>query len=281
LQSPRFAKTYLVNIHKIAFPKGDDYKKQKWKEYPLSKGIPQSKPITCRNLSNTKFISEMAEKLSFDISRFLEFLSGYYKVNDNIKPIMLHYAMIYILDFFSRTWLKYGDNSSQGISLVPERPHSVIETEIQLSTNGIFPRAVDAFYLVDQSSLFSIDDKAGIGKIFDLDWEPSQQLRKIKYSEKPKIKLGDLIENYEYLQKLNESLVTKSNLILTGYAILFLLSSICRYRAADWFKVLKDRDLYPNFELLQHDFLYKWIPELSMQTILRQGLAETLPISKE
>jgi len=60
-------------------------------------------------------VNKQTDKLSFDISRFTEFLSGNAKVDDDIKPIMLHYTMIYFFDFFSRTWLKYGRARGHGI----------------------------------------------------------------------------------------------------------------------------------------------------------------------
>ena len=41
-----------------------------------------------------------------------------------------------------------------------------------------------------------------------------------------------------------------------------------RYRAEDWFMLCQDRDLSNRIELLNHDFISKWIPELLLQTSL-------------
>lgn len=46
-------------------------------------------------------------------------LAGYTMVHDDIKPVMLHYSMIYLLDFYARTWLKYGRNWGHGIKQIP------------------------------------------------------------------------------------------------------------------------------------------------------------------
>lgn len=100
LKSPDNVKEYLIGIHKVAFPDGDTSKNEKWRAYPNVKGAPNVIPIRERDLSDPKFMSKQANKLSFDISRFIEFLAGYTKVDDDIKPIMLHYSMIYLFDFF-------------------------------------------------------------------------------------------------------------------------------------------------------------------------------------
>lgn len=245
--------------------------------------IPNIVPIRDKDLSNPKFMNKQANKLSFDISRFTEFLSGYNKVDDNIKPIMLHYGMIYLFDFFTRTWLNYGRNPGHGIHKLKssEKEFSVKEYHVEIGTNGIFPRTVDAFYLLGQSSLFSPDAESGIGYQLGVTGQTiSERIKKMKYSRSPKISLNHLIDIYEKLGKIVGS-VSKSNPILVGYVILHIVSSISRYRAEDWFKVREDRNLRNQFELLQYDFLYKWTHEILMQTILRRGLKEELSISGE
>lgn len=285
LKSPNNVKEYLTGIHKVVFPTEDKRKNERWDRYPSVKGTPVIIPIGERHLSNPVFMNKQADRLSFDISRFIEFLSGYAKVDDDIKPIMLHYAMIYLLDFFTRTWLKYGQNWGHGIELKPRgKGSSVNEYPVQIKKKGIFPRAVDAFYFCYQSSLFSRDDDDGVGYMID----PftggtlgiSARIEKMKYSETPKIKLNHLVSVYEKLGKIVGS-VSKSNHILVGYVILFIMSSISRYRAEDWFKIRENRNLKNKFELLQHDFIYEWIPEILMQTILKDGLEKELSISSK
>lgn len=239
-------------------------------------------PIRKGDLSDSVFMNKQADKLSFDISRFTEFLSGYTKVDADVKPIMLHYAMVYLFDFFTRTWLKYGQNWGHGIQSKPrEKGSSVNEYLVEIEENGIFPRAVDAFYFLNQSSLFSPDDDDGIGYIVNVEGGTiSEIIKKMKYSERPKIKLAHLIDVYEKLGKIVGP-VSKSNPILVGYVILFTISSISRYRAEDWFKIRENRNLKNKFDLLQYDFLYKWTHEILMQTILRKGLEKELSISNE
>jgi len=277
LKSPNNVKKYLTGIHYVVFPDGDARKMKKWRAYPRVKGAPNVIPIRGRDLSNPDFMNKQADKLSFDISRFIEFLDGYTKVDDDIKPIMLHYAIIYLFDFFSRTWLKYGQNRSHGIKLI-QRPN---DFSVKIEKSGIFSRAIDAFYLLDQSSLFSPDDDDGIGYLASVEGGTiSEIIAKMKYSECPEIKLTHLIDVYEKLDKIVGS-VSKSNPILVGYVILFIMNSISRYRAEDWFKIREDRNLKNKLDLLQYDFLYNWTPEILMQTVLTRDLKKELSISSE
>ncbi|MDH5266626.1 MAG: hypothetical protein OEW62_02980 [Candidatus Bathyarchaeota archaeon] len=188
-------------------------------------------------------------------------------MNDDIKPVMLHYAMIYLFDFFTRTWLKYGQNWGHGIRLVSHPT----DFAVRIEKSGIFPRAVDAFYFVDQSSLLSIDDNDGIEYFFHAAGTGtiSKKIKKIKYSKTPTIKLDHLIDVYDRLGALSGR-VSKSNCILVGFVLLFVISSISRYKAGAWFKIRENRDLKNKFELLQHDFLYEWIPEILLQTVLKR-----------
>jgi hypothetical protein len=282
LKSPQNTKQYLIAIQRIKFKEGDKSRNERWGKYPPIRGGQLTVPINQEDLLTPAFMNKRSNKLSFDISRFTEFLSGYNKVDEDIKPVMLHYAMIYLFDFFSRTWLKYEQNRGHGIHLNQLGKESqVTETSVTVKPDGIFQRAVDAFYFVGQSSLFSLDNDDGIGYTIDplRGGTISQRIRKIKYSATPSITLARLIDVCERFDKIVGN-VSKSNPILVGYVILFTLSSICRYRAEDWFKIRGNRDLKTRFELLQHDFLYEWIPEILMQTILTKGLKEELPISE-
>jgi len=282
LKSPSNVKEYLTGIHKVTFPDGEKRKKEKWRAYPRVKGKPNVIPIKEKDLSNLEFMNKQADKLSFDISRFTEFLAGYNKVDNDIKPIMLHYAMIYLFDFFTRTWLKYGSNRSHGIKPKPRKKgSSVNQYLVEIEKNGIFPRAVDAFYLVNESNLFSVDDDDGIPYQHDYDLEvPFNKIEKMKYSETPEVNLAHLFDVYERLYRI-KTLVSKSNLILVGYSIQFIWSSISRYRAEDLSKIFRDRDSKNKFDLLQHHLLSEWVHEIFMQTILKRGLKEELSLSSE
>lgn len=180
LVSPNNVKEYLIGVHKVAFPDGDTIKNEKWRAYPRAFN---ATPIRERNLSDPKFMNKQTHKLAFDISRFLEFLTGYTRVDDNIKPMMLHYGMIYLFDFFSRTWLKYGRNWGHGIKLKPNTNEHFTTQLYKLQKSGIFPRAVDAFYFLGQSSLFSADDDDGIWNDQTVEGLISGKIEKIKYSE--------------------------------------------------------------------------------------------------
>lgn len=267
LKSPNNAKEYLRRVHKVIFPQEDKRKKERWNRYPRVEGAPKIAPILEKDLSNSLFINRQTNKLSFDISRFTEFLDGYARVNDDIKPVMLHYAMIYLFDFFTRTWLKYGQNWGHGISLVSHPT----DFAVKIKKSGIFPRAVDAFYFVDQPSLLSIDDNDGIEYFFHAPGTGtiSKKIKKIKYSKTPTVKLTHLIDVYNRLGALSGR-VSKSNCILVGFVLLFVISSISRYKAEAWFKIRANRNLKNRFDLLQHDFLYEWIPEILLQTVLKR-----------
>jgi len=277
LKSSDTAKEYLIGIHKVVFPDGDANRKEKWRSYPHIKGGPNIVPIKEKDLLNTKFVNKKADKLSFDILRFTEFLSGYAKVDYDLKPIMLHYAMIYLFDFFSRTWLKYGRTGGHGMKGLKVCPD---DFSVRIEKQGVFQRAVDAFYFLGQSSLFSPDDDVGIGYQLNMRGRTvSEKIEKMKYSKTPRVKLNHLIDIYMRLRKIVGS-VSISNPILVGYAILFIMSSISRYRAEEWFKIRENRKQRNILELLQYDFLYEWIPEIFMQTILRKGLKEELSIPR-
>ena len=272
LKSPNNAKEYLVGIHKVTFPDGDKNKNQRWAAYPQVADTPNVIPIRVSDLSNPEFLDKQAVKLSFDISRFTEFLDGYTKVDEDIKPIMLHYAIIYLFDFFSRTWLEYGQNRGHGMKSTPRSDDFAVKIE----KSGIFQRAIDAFYLLDQSSLFSLDDDDGIGYLANIGGGTiSEIIAKMKYSECPVIKLTHLIDVYEKLDKVVGP-VLKSNPILVGYVILFSMSSISRYRAEDWSKIREGKHLKNKFDLLQYDFLYNWIPEMLIHTTVKSGLKERI-----
>lgn len=274
LKSPQKVRKFLISRHEILFPKGDKKKDEKWDSYPKIKGILQIKPVTSKDLSDGEFMTKMANKLSFDISRFTEFLSGYNEVDEDIKPIMFHYALIYIFDFFSRTWLRYGQNRGHGIAINSHIKRSAVaDTEVKIQLNGVFPRAVDAFYFLDQSSLFSRDDRSGIFYQRNIAGEtiPSKKIQKLKYSDEPKVSISRLVEIYDDLDRVVGS-VKLSNQILVGYAIIFALSSMCRYRPEQWFRIQEDRDLKSKLEILQSDYLHKWIPEILLQLELERDV---------
>lgn len=278
LKSPNNAKEYLTGIHKVVFPHGDSSKEERWDAYLHVVKALGVTPITDEDLANTKFMSRQADKLSFDISRFTEFLTGYTKVNDDIKPVMLHYSSIYLFDFFSRTWLKYGRNWGHGIG---DFRVDADEYFVTIRKSGIFPRAIDAFCFMNQSSLFSPDDDDGIPYQHNFELEvPFEKIEKMKYSENPEVNLTHLIDVYERTSKI-EKFVSKSNRILVSYVILFITSSISRYRAQEWFKIREARNLKNKLDLVMYDFRYKWTHEILMQTILRRGLKKELSISSE
>jgi hypothetical protein len=98
---------------------------------------------------------------------------------------------------------------------------------VKIEKQGVFQRAVDAFYFLGQSSLFSSDDDDGIGYIVDAlgGGTISEKIEKMKYSESPRVKLSHLIAIYRKLRKIVGP-VSVSNPILLGYVILFIMSSI-------------------------------------------------------
>jgi hypothetical protein len=272
LKAPENAKEYLIERHKRVFSRVDSYRKimERWQAYP-SISAANIKPILEKDLSDLKFISRLAEKLSFDISRFTDFLEAYAKVTEDIKPVMLHYATIYLLDFFSRTWLKYGQFMSHGTRMIPqEKAQNVLDIKVKILENGIFPRAVDAFFLMYQPCLFSNDERHGVRYVHNITagGTTPQRFKKMQYSNKPQIKFRKLLEIYKELMQYENVSITASNKILTGYLILFLISSISRYRAKDWFAIRNNRNLNNRIELLSHDFVSEWIPELVLQLSL-------------
>jgi hypothetical protein len=271
LKAPESAREYLYDSHKRVFPYADSYKNasKRWQEYPCS-AIKNVKPVLDSDMANLEFTKKIAEKLSFDISRFTDFIDGYARVAEDIKPVMLHYAMNYLLDFFSRTYLKYGQSMSHGVKMMQqEGKETLLEAKVKILENGIFPRAVDAFYATRQSSLFSNDDIAGIGYYTNA-WGETTPARipKLECCKEPQVTLGELLTYYRTLNSFEHVHITIANKILTGYLILFLVSSISRYRAKDWFMLRQDRDMSNRIELLNYDFVSAWIPELLLQTSL-------------
>jgi len=272
LKAPENAQEYLLKRHKKVFCNVDSYKDiaKRWTDCPYTTTIRNVRPIMDSDLSHPDFTKKLAEKLSFDISRFTDFIEGYAKVGEDIRPVMLHYAVIYLLDFYSRTWLKYGQNMSHGVKMMPkEEGQTVLDAKVKILENGIFPRAVDAFFVTYQSSLFSNDDDHGIGYLWDpvMDGTTTipKRFPKFQYCKTPQIKFGELLDLYKKLGSLEHIQITVANKILAGYLILFSTSFISRYKAKDWFTICKDRDLITKIELLNHDFISDWIPELLLQ----------------
>lgn len=274
LKAPESAEQYLLERHQSVFPHADSYKEmaETWERYSLVSATANVKPVMHTDLSNPEFTHKLAEKLSFDIARFTDFIDGYAKVAEDIRPVMLHYAVIYLLDFFSRTWLKHGRNMSHGVRMIQqEGQQSVLDAWLKISKRGIFPRAVDAFFVTRQSSLFSNDDHSGVGYLqipFE-DRTIPKRLPKLPWCKEPKVKLGELLDIYKTMRNVEGAHVTAANNILTGDLILFSASFISRYKAEDWFKIREDRNLRNRIELLNHDFVSEWIPELILQMSLR------------
>ena len=274
LKAPENAKAYVIEKHKNRWF-DDCYAAKKWAKYPNADVLlPASiKPIYERNLRDKKFVDDLGEKLSFDISRFSELMEGYSVVAEDIKPLMLHYSLIYLLDFFTRTWMKLCQNSSHGLQM-PTQPETkdVLNIEVKILNRGIFPRAVDAFYLVNQSSLFSSDEEQGIHYVgnFITGGTTPPRMEKLQYHHIPsrQVSLGTLLVYYKNLTDFKHIYITPANKILTGFIIIFLISSISRYRAKDWFNLRNNRNLINRIELITHNFVSEWIPELLLQKSL-------------
>lgn len=265
LKAPESARMYVYERHKQVFGRPNSYEKlvKRWQEYPYATESRNIRPVLANDLENLEFTKNLGETLAFDISRFTDFIDGYVRVAEDIKPVMLHYAINYLLDFFSRTYLKYGQSTSHGVKITPKvGQETVLQTRARILENGIFPRAVDAFYAVDQSSLFSSDDVLGIGHYFNVSGETTPTRLKLKCCDKSSVTLNELLIMYRYFNSIKHDLVTVANKILAGYLVLFLVSSLSRYRAEDWFVLRQDRDLSNRIELLNHDFVSQWIPEL-------------------
>lgn len=273
LKSPSNVKKYLKNVHLLVFHGYDDRKNERWKEYPCSQNVA---PILEKDFSDPVFMDKYALKLSFDIARFMEFLEGYTKADFNIKPIMLHYSMIYLMDFFSRTWLKYEKNRGHGLKFSEDGKEYIVAVQ----ESGLFPRASDAFYLLSESNLFSADNVGGVGAQENLAGEILfPKIDKRKYIERPKIRLTDLINASENLEGRYLYSPRDSNQILIEYAILFATSSISRYNAERWHKMQGETDLRNRLDLVQYNFLYEWIPSILKRTILTEGLERRLGLS--
>jgi hypothetical protein len=185
----------------------------------------------------------------------------------------LHYTMIYLLDFFSRTWLTHEHNRYHGLTLLDGKQET-----IAIEKSGGFQRAVDAFYVLNKSSLFSIDDDSwityGIG-----DTQPIR-IEKMKYCDAPQLILRDFVETYNKLTNIEKySKITKigyqtnnANPILVSFVILHGLISISRYRAGEWLEICSRPALMNDYEILQHDILNVRMPDIFRETILKRNL---------
>ena len=211
------------------------------------------------------------------MSRFIEFLIGYNQVEPDIQPIMLHYSIIYLFDFFSRTWLKYEQNFGHGMKLNYNSNKLTVKIARR---NGLFQRTVDSFYFINQPSIFSLDKDEGIQYELNETQEPiSERIGKLEYFSEPEKELTEFIALYEKLKMIKGG-VNKSNDILLGYSILFGMSSISRYRAQEWHDICQDRDMKNKLDLILYDFLYYWIPELLRLTVLKSGIGRRKSVSK-
>ncbi len=267
LKSPKNAKTYLIEKHKEINCYVDSYERilDRWKVSPSIK-FNNVKPVLFSDLQKSHITSRIADNMSFDISRFIDFIEGYAKVADDVKPVMLHYSTMYLLDFFSRTWLKCEPSAGHGLKMIDNGPRTNPEQiKIQILKKGFFSRVVDSFYIMGQSSLFSNDTEMGTQKYFMITeekWFP--EFEKKGYLSEPKVSLGELLSIYTTL-KTDRVRIAMVNKILTGYLILFLISSISRYKARSWFDIRNNRSLNNKIELVNYDFISMWIPELILQ----------------
>jgi hypothetical protein len=275
LKSPKTARTYLIEKHKQINCYSDSYTYilDRWKLCPTKK-LNNIKPIVRNDLQRSNVTMRIGDIMSFDISRFIDYFEGYEKVAYDVKPVMLHYSAIYLLDFFSRTWLHCGSSTGHGLIMVDDGAEKSEEIKVQISKKGFFSRIIDSFYIMNQSSLFSNDDETGFQKYLDStkkEWLPN--LEKKRYVSEPKISLSELLNNYDML-KNSQANVTMANKILTGYLALFLISSISRYKAKFWFEIRNDRNLNSKIELIYYDFTSLWLPELLLQRAIFKLLNE-------
>ena len=275
LKSPKNAKDYLIKTQRRINCYANSYDNilERWKKCPCAK-MNNIRPIVDRDLLRSNVISKCAKNMSFDVSRFIDFLEGYAKVAEDVKPVMLHYAAIYLLDFFSRTWLNCESSTRHGLKMINEGTEKPDGVKVQILPKGFFSRIVDSFYLMNQQNFFSNDDETGYRKNFNIcsgKWYPV--LEKKKYLNRPKITLGELLSYYELLkdERIKSSIANK---ILTGYLILYLVSSISRYKAKDWSEIRNDLRLINRIELVNFDFTSKWFPELILQKDIFKFLNE-------
>jgi hypothetical protein len=266
LKSPKNTKDYLIKTQRRinCYVSSYDNIMERWRACPCAK-INNIRPIVNRDLLRSHITSKIADNMAFDVSRFIDFLEGSAKVAADVKPVMLHYSAIYLLDFFSRTWLKCESSTRHGLKMINEGTEKPEGVKVQILPKGFFSRIVDSFYIMNQESLFSSDDESGFRKYYNLSdgkWYPD--LEKKKYLNRPKIGLGELLSVYELLKKEKvKSLI--ANQILTGYLILFLVSSISRYKAKYWSEIRNNRRLSNRIELVNCDFTSRWFPELLLQ----------------
>lgn len=231
-------------------------------------------------------------KLAFDISRFIEFLNAYEIIDKSIKPVVLHYSIIYLFDFISSCFIKYStSNRGHGLTFNGN------ENSIVLRKFGIFPRIIDSLHLIGYPSIFSNTndqtlENSGIEyHIPNVDSDYNDLINNINlilkgrygYFNEPKIELRQIIDIYNKLYSLyqiNNHYVKKSNFIFIDYLFLFAASSISRYRAEDWHKIQTDKNsvVRHHFEIAQFNFIYKWIPYLICEIILPEEVLYELKI---
>lgn len=140
LKSPKNAKSYLIEKHREINCYVDSYEKilNRWKVCPSVK-FNNVKPILFADLQKSHITSKIADTMSFDISRFIDFIEGFAKVADDVKPVMLHYSTMYLLDFFSRTWLKCEPSAGHGLKMIDDGAGTNPEQiKIQILKKGFF-----------------------------------------------------------------------------------------------------------------------------------------------
>jgi len=180
------------------------------------------------------------------------------EVSDSIAPILLHYSCHCLMGFFNYTLFFWDSPHAFGHGLfadlrnVQNDPRDI---NLEIREKGIFRRCLDVFTLLGFPIVFSkyIPKIEGIGADAKIKFESVQEQVLLQNPE-GKISFEDILDyNQDWIDKLQlkeEEIIENRfgqargllNYSLVGYALIFIVSNIARYRPALWNEILLGKD---------------------------------------
>lgn len=205
----------------------------------------------------------------------IELWNSAIKSSDFVAPILFHYSFSCLNSFFVYSLFHWGHKPSQGHGINTLLSDELEECKIIITKNGLFKRLLDVFTLYCLTTSFS-----------GLYWKYNKGLELVSnqnlyQNDKGIISLPDLLKfepNMEYKKIVDpdEVLMNKFsfpwsywNQAVWAYLIIFLSSSIARYRPALWASILEGNSK------LKRDYLEKYKHSINLYTLGPEHRSDT------
>lgn len=176
-----------------------------------------------------RFLEPSLDKAS-EAAEFLRHAEKFKSLADEdtelgIAPILYYYSATFLNSFFSEMLFDYGKPTGHGITMA--WGNSLDQTGVKVQTKGQFIRLVDSYVLLDIDHYLSQFDAEG-------------------GSQGPGLPQVIMLKDFEKIRLENQNLAIRDKL---DYLLLFLSSSVARYRPKLWSEILRAEkyDVLPEF----------------------------------